>query len=181
MELFEKRLATQNIYEGRIIALKKDTVLLENNVEATREVVMHPGGVCIVPLDENDEVLLVKQFRYPYGKAIYEIPAGKLNRGEDPFECGKRELLEETGATASEYVFLGELYPSPAYVDEVIYMYLAKGLAFSSQNLDEDEFLQVCRFPLQDVVDKILNGEIKDSKTQTAILKTKMLKLQGKI
>lgn len=163
------------LYEGRIIRVKKDTVRLENDATATREVVMHHGGVCILPLTDAGEVLLVRQFRYPYGQVVVEAPAGKLEPGEDPLECGKRELLEETGMAASDYRFLGELYPSPGYCDEVISLYLATGLTEKAQQLDEDEFLEVDRVPLDTAVEQILSGEIKDSKTQAVVLKTKLL------
>lgn len=175
MHLYEKTLKSEEIYDGRIIQIKKDTVLLENGTQAVREVIMHPGGVGIVPLTKNGDILLVRQFRYPHGKALLEIPAGKLNYGEDPFECGKRELLEETGAQADNYTFLGELYPTPAYLDEIIYMYLATNLHFSEQNLDDDEFLEVVRMPLDEAVQMVLSGEIKDAKTQAALLKAKLL------
>lgn len=174
-KLFEKKLSSDLLYEGRIINLSKDTVLLENNKEATREVISHPGGVCIVPIDDEGNVYMVRQFRYPYKSVIMEIPAGKLNYGEDPLTCGKRELLEEIGATADEYISLGELYPTPAYCDEIIYIYLARGLNFSQQNLDDDEFLEVDKLPFKQVFQMVMNNEIKDSKTQIGILKAKEL------
>lgn len=141
-----------------------------------REVVYHNGGVCILPLCENGDVLFVKQFRYPYKEEVLELPAGKLEKGEDPLESGKRELLEEVGATAQKITSLGKLYPSPGYCGEIISMFLAEGLSFSSQNLDEDEFLDVVRIPLEKAVEMVMSSEIPDSKTQTAILKTYLMK-----
>lgn len=179
MHLDEKTISSESIYDGKIIKVKKDTVLLENDTVAFREVIMHPGGVCIVPITHDDEVIFVRQFRYPYNKQLLEIPAGKLDTGEKPLECGKRELLEETGCTAKQYTFLGELYPTPAYLDEIIYMYMATELSYAEQNLDEDEFLEVEYIPLKKAVNMVLSGEIKDSKTQTALLKAYLLLTGG--
>lgn len=182
MNLKEKQLESEYLYKGRIINLRRDKAELPNGAVALREVVEHPGGVCVAAITENDEVLLVKQFRYPYSEEILEIPAGKRDKGgENPLECGKRELKEETGASAEEFIPLGELYPSPGYCGEVIWMYAAKGLTYGEQNPDEDEFLDVIKMPLEKVVELIINGEIKDAKTQAAVLKLKYLKDNGKI
>lgn len=175
MHLDEKTISSEKIFEGRVIKLERDTVLLENGEQATREVVLHPGGVCVVPLTPENEVYVVRQFRYPHRRVFLEIPAGKLEYGEDPFEAVQRELLEEVGAVASEYESLGEIVPTPAYDSEVIHMYLARGLTFSEQSLDEDEFLDVEKIALSDLVKMVLDGDIKDSKTQAAILKTYLL------
>lgn len=175
MKLFEKKLKSDLKFDGRIIKVYNDTVILENEKQASREVVRHPGGVCIVPLTDDNQVLMVEQFRYPYGKVVLEVPAGKLNYGEDPLECGKRELKEETGAVASEYISLGKMYPSPGFLDEIIYIYLAKGLSFEEQNLDDDEFLEVYKMPISELVDMVMKNEIDDAKTQIAILKTYFL------
>ena len=148
---------------------------LENGSVVGRDVVHHSGGVCVVPLTENNEVLFVRQFRYPYQKVLLEIPAGKLNYGEDHYACGLRELKEETGCSAKEYTYLGCLYPTPAYDTEIIHMYLAKGLESGEQKLDDDEFLEVTKIPLDKAVEMVMNNEIEDAKTQLALLKTKML------
>lgn len=181
MELWEKQMDSQEIFSGRVIRVHKDKVALPNGETSFREVVLHHGGVCVVPLTEQNEVIFVRQFRYAYGKTLLEIPAGKLEQGEDPFACGVRELKEETGAKAEKFLSLGELYPSPGYTNEVIYMYLAAGLSFGEQSLDEDEFLEVERIPLDQAVEMVLRGEIKDSKTQTAILKTHLLQKAGAV
>ena len=175
MEHFEKTLSKDYKYNGRIINMRVDEAQLENGKTAIREVVEHSGGVCVAALDENNCLLMVRQFRYPYGEVLWEIPAGKREKGEDPLECGKRELEEETGYTAEKYTDLGKLYPTPAYVNEVIYMYYAETLTKTCQHLDEDEFLSVERVPFDDAVKMVMNGEIKDSKTQIAILKLKEL------
>ncbi|MEE1025374.1 MAG: NUDIX hydrolase [Acutalibacteraceae bacterium] len=177
MNLEERQLSFDYKFKGRIINLRVDEALLPNGATATREVVEHNGGICVVPITEKGEVLMVEQYRYPYGEVILEIPAGKRDGDEEPLEGGKRELREETGAVAENYTFLGELYPTPGYCGEVIYMYLATGLSFGETDPDEDEFLNVKKIPLEKAVDMIMKGEIKDAKTQTAILKVeRMLK-----
>ena len=177
MNLEEKQISAEYKFKGKIINLRVDEALLPNGATATREVVEHNGGICVVPITENGEVLMVEQYRYPYGEVILEIPAGKRDGNEEPLEGGKRELREETGAVAENYTFLGELYPTPGYCGEVIYMYLATGLSFGETDPDDDEFLNVKKIPLEKAVDMIMKGEIKDAKTQTAILKVeRMLK-----
>ncbi len=181
MNLEEKQLEFEYLYKGKIINLRRDTALLPDGNTALREVVEHPGGVCVAAIDDDDNILLVKQYRYPYEEIIYEIPAGKRDRkDEDPLNCGKRELKEETGAVADEYVFLGELYPTPGYCGEIIWLYAAKGLHFGEQQPDEDEFLTAEKVPFNKAIAMIMSGEIKDAKTQTALLKLKILREAGK-
>lgn len=179
MDFTEKQLSYEYKFEGRIIKLRVDEALLPDGKTATREVVEHGGGVCVAALDCDGCVLAVRQFRYPYSETVLEIPAGKRDGDEDPFVCGVRELKEETGATAAEYRFLGELYPSPGYCGEIIWMYAAKGLTFGEQNPDEDEFLSVEKIPLNEFADMVLSGEVKDAKTQAAVLKLKLLVDRG--
>lgn len=182
MNLTEKQLTKEYIFKGRVINLRRDTALLPNNTTATREVIEHNGGVCVAALTDNDEVLFVRQFRYPYMEEILEIPAGKRDSAdEDPLLCGKRELKEETGATAKKFIPLGELYPTPGYCGEIIWMFAATGLDFGQTCPDEDEFLELEKIPLNKAVEMILNGEIKDAKTQAAVLKLKILKENGSI
>ena len=175
MHLEEKTLTSEQKFDGKIVKLFVDTVELENGETAFREVIKHPGGVCVVPLTDDNEVLFVRQFRYPHGRVLLEIPAGKLEYGESHHDCGLRELKEETGCTCDEYTYLGSLIPTPAYDSEVIHMYLARGLHSGEQKLDADEFLDVEKIPLEKAAEMIMNNEIADSKTQIAILKTKML------
>lgn len=170
MHLQEKTVGTEPIFDGKIIKVQRDQAELENGAVVTRELVIHPGGVCIVPVNENGEVYLVKQFRYPFQEVLTEVPAGKLEFGENHRDAGLRELKEETGAECENFEYLGVMYPSVAYLTEKIHMYLATGLKFDKQSLDEDEFLDVIKVKLSDAVDMVLNGEIKDGKTQTAIL-----------
>ncbi|MGN0635636.1 MAG: NUDIX hydrolase [Acutalibacteraceae bacterium] len=176
MELFEKTLKQEYKYEGKILNLRVDKAELPNGRECTREVVEHNGGVTVAALTDENELLFVRQFRYPYGEVVLELPAGKLEKGEDPFAAGVRELEEETGAVASKYIDLGKFYPSPGYCGEVIHLYGATGLSFTSQNLDADEFLNVEKIPLSKAVEMVLNNEIPDGKTQAAVLKFQMRK-----
>ena len=171
MHLQEKTISSDLIYEGPIFTITHDKAELENSKTAVRDVLHHNGGVCVIPITENNEIFLVKQFRYPFQTVTREVPAGKLEKGEDHGECGKRELLEETGYTCSEYIYMGEMLPTPAYNTEITYMYLAKGLTFSSQSLDPDEFLDVERIPLSEAVKQVMDGTIRDGKTQIAVLK----------
>ena len=182
MNFKEKTVESNLIFSGKVIKLRCDTALLPDGKTAGREGVEHPVGVCVAAVDSDDNLLLVKQFRYPYREEILEIPAGKRDKAgdDDPLTCGKRELKEETGYTAMDYISLGELYPTPGYCNEVIYMFAAKNLTAGEQCPDEDEFLDVVKVPFEKAVEMVLSGEIKDAKTQTAILKLKILKEKGK-
>lgn len=166
----EKTVNTKYIYNGRILNLRNDDIVLPNGKSAMREVVEHSGGATVLAIDTEDNVYLVKQFRYPYKKFLYELPAGKLNKGEPPELCAKRELKEETGLIAENLTLLGELYPSPGYTEEIIYMYLAEGLIKGTASPDEDEFLDIVKIPFNDLLAKIISNDIKDAKTITAFL-----------
>ncbi len=172
VEFGEKQLSSELIYDGRVVKLFKDTVRLVNGNESVREIVRHPGAVAVVPITEDGEIVLVRQFRYPFGEVLTEIPAGKLDPGEEPEAAALRELSEETGAEAESLEYLGAFYSSVAIFDEVIHLYLARGLKFQKQHLDEDEFLDVIKMPFEKAVELVNSGEIRDGKTQTAILKT---------
>jgi ADP-ribose pyrophosphatase len=175
--LIESPLASQLIYDGKIVHLYKDTVTLPDGTPAIREVIRHVGAVCVVPLTDEGEVVCVRQFRYPHAKVLLEIPAGKLDsKEEDRPSAALRELREETGALCQTLTPLGQLLTTPAFVDEVIDMYLAEGLTFGDRDLDEDEFLDVVRIPLEKLVDMILQGDVTDAKTQAAVLKVWALK-----
>lgn len=171
----EKTLTTEEIFNGNIIRLRRDIVELPNKKQSSREVVMHPGGVSVVALDQNNRVCMVRQYRKPHEKVLLEIPAGKLNWGEDHFECAKRELKEETGYSAENYTYLGGYYPSPGFCDEIIHIYLATNLEKGAASPDEDEFLEVESYPLDELVEMVMDGCIKDAKTAIAILKTKLI------
>ena len=173
--VYERTEKVNGIYNGRVLTMHVDDVLLCNDQKANRECVDHPGGVAVIGVTDDDMVVLVRQFRYPYKETIYEIPAGKLEKGEDPFEAGKREFKEETGGVAEEYISLGEIYPSPGYTNEIIRLYAAKNITFEEQNLDDDEFLQVCQISFDELIRRIMSGEIKDAKTIAAAFKLKEL------
>lgn len=171
MELFEKKISSRQIFDGKIVKLFVDEVELPDGQHATREIVRHPGAVCVVPLTDEGEVVMVRQFRYPFGEVLLEIPAGKLEPGEDPLEAVKRELEEESGAVANKIEHLGEIYTTVAIFDEKIQLYIATELNFINAHPDEDEFLEVEKIPLKKLVEMVMRGEIKDAKTQIAILK----------
>lgn len=175
MEMREKLVKSEEIFEGRVITVKKETVLLPNGEEASREIVLHPGGVAILPLDDEGNVYMVRQYRRPFDELLLEIPAGKLNYGEDHFECGVRELEEETGLTAEKYDYLGQFYVTPGFCREIIHIYLARGLKKGEMHLDEDEFLEVEKIPFEKLLDMVMTNEITDAKTAIGILKTKVL------
>ena len=176
MKLEEKTLSSQTLYEGRIIDLTLDDVMLPNGEKAKREVVKHPAGVTVAALTDDNELLFVKQYRYPFHEVVLELPAGKIDDAHTtPLENGKRELLEETGAVGYSYVSLGAFYVSPGITDEIVYMYFCKVDHFEQQQLDEDEFVNVEKIPLDKAVEMVLNNRIPDGKTQTAVLKTAML------
>lgn len=179
MNLNEKTTNKKYVYKGRIINVRCDDAELPNGEPCFREVVEHNGGVCIAAITDNDELLFVRQFRYPYMEVIAELPAGKLELGEDPFESGKRELEEETGYVASDYRDMGKFYPSPGYCGEIIHLYAAKNLTFTHQHLDEDEFLCVEKIPLDKAMEMVLNNEIRDGKTQALVMKVKALRDKG--
>lgn len=174
--MYERTENVQGIYNGRVVNFHVDDITLCNGEKATRECVDHPGGVGIIALTDDEYVYMVRQFRYPYKESIYEIPAGKREKGEDPLETGKRELQEECGVVAENYIDLGRIYPSPGYTNEEIYLYAATGLTEVEQNLDEDEFLQVTKMKLTTLITKIMSGEITDAKTIAAAFKLKELR-----
>ena len=175
MILEEKFVSTKRIFEGKIINVRVDTVMLPNGSEAIREIVEHIGAVCVVPVLPDGTTYMVRQFRYPFAEAVLEIPAGKLDEGETIEVAANRELEEEIGMRATDLIYMGEFRPSVAYDEEVIHMYLARDLVKTHQHLDEDEFLNIETYKLDEVVEMVMNNELTDGKTIAAILKAKML------
>ena len=175
--LIEKQISRETIYNGKVLRVVKDEILLPSGERGEREFCLHIGAVCVLPLLYDGRVIMERQYRYAHGRVFFEIPAGKLNTpNENPLSAAKRELREETGASAGKYEFLGELDTSPALLTEKIYMYLAEDISFGERELDEDEFLDVELVPLKELYGMVMNGEIKDAKTQIAILKASHLR-----
>lgn len=172
----ETMLESREIFNGRVIRVTVDKVQLEDGTTSTREIVHHHGGACILPVDADGSVTMVRQFRYAFGEEIWELPAGKLEPGEDPFESAKRELSEECGLSADNYTDLGVVYPTVGYDSEKIYLWAATGLHKGGQHLDAGEFLDVVRMPFAEALQKVLHGEIKDSKTQIGLMKYALLR-----
>ena len=175
MELTEKTLTSREVYRGRILRVREDTVRLPNGKTAEREVAEHPGGVGILALDGGD-VLLVRQYRYAFSRVLTEIPAGTREPGEEPFVTAQRELREEIGATAGKWTELGALIASPGCYGEVLYLYMAQELTFGDTHPDEDEFLDVVRMPFDRAVELCMTGELTDAKTVIALLKGTLLR-----
>jgi len=175
-ELREERLGGEIKFKGRVINVEVDDVRLSDGTESRREVVRHSGGVTVLPIDGEGNIIMVRQWRYPMGKAVLELPAGKLEPGEDPYNAGLRELKEETGYAAGKYTSLGMIYASPGYCSEKLYLFMAEDLLAGETDPDEGEILNVEHIPFDEVVDMILADEIHDSKTIAAVLKAKSLK-----
>jgi ADP-ribose pyrophosphatase len=160
---------TKNIYTGKVVTLNVDTVTLPNGVTVDLEVIRHPGAAAVVPLKDNDRVVLIKQFRHAAGGFIYEIPAGKLHPGEDPKLCAARELEEEVGYQAGKLELLSSIFTAPGFTDEVIHIYRATELSTGRQNLDRDEVLEIVEVSLQESIEMMRLGRIRDAKTMVGL------------
>lgn len=180
MNFDEKTLSVNEIFNGKIISLHVDEIELPNGEKSIREIVEHSGGVCVAAMTDENELFFVRQYRYPYRRVLLELPAGKLEKGENPLEAGLRELEEECGVTADKVISMGTVYPTVAYCSEVIHLFAAKGLHKTHQHLDEDEFLDIERIKLEDAVAMVMNGEISDSKTTILVLKLDKLVKENK-
>lgn len=172
MNMEEKTTASRLKFDGRILHVYEDDVLLPDGQAALREHITHVGAVCILPLTDDGQVVLERQFRYPFHEILVEIPAGKLDSpDEDPREAALRELREETGIVPREIEYIGDYFGCPAFVGERVRMFFARGLTFGEQELDKDEFLEVFTMPLDELVEAVLRGEIPDGKTQAAVMR----------
>lgn len=175
MELWEKTVESEVKYEGVIVRVRMDRAELPNGRLAPREVVEHPGGVAVLPLTDEGKVLCVRQFRYPFGQVLLEVPAGKLEWQEEHRGAALRELKEEVGAVPERLDYLGKIYPSPGYSAEVLHLYLARGLTRGEACPDEDEFLNIEELPLEELVAQVMAGELPDAKTVAAVMMTQQL------
>lgn len=169
MNLYEKTEKEEIIYSGKLLRLKKIKVRLPNERFSTREIVEHPGAVAILAVDENKKVILVKQYRKAMEEVLWEVPAGKLDKNEEPLSCAKRELKEETGYRAESWRKIGSFYSSPGFSNEIIHIYFAQNLKEGAQKLDEDEFLEFYTFDIDKIKEMLRQGSIKDAKTQIAL------------
>lgn len=176
---FEKKLHSQTVFQGYVFTVDRDEVLLENGASTTRDVVRHSGATCIVPLDKDGGVYVVRQFRYAVGEELWELPAGRLEEGEESLETAKRELEEECGLAAAQYTYLQPLYPSVGYSGEVIHLWAAQDLSPVPMHLDEEEFLTPVKLPLEEAVAMVLRGEIRDGKTIAGLLKVRLMRERG--
>ncbi len=168
----------ETVYKGRVFSVVREQVTLPTGKTATLDVVRHPGASAVLPMRDDNTVILLHQYRRAVGGYIWEIPAGTLEENEAPLSCAQRELVEETGFSAGSWEKLGEIVPVPGYSDERIHLFLAKDLSPAQQNLDKDEVLDVHQMPLQKVLEMIRTGEIQDSKTINGLL---MARFQGAI
>ncbi len=175
MDFKEKILSTDDIFKGRVIDVKHHTVKLPDGKTSSREVVMHNGGVGVIAIDDEGKVFMVTQYRIAADSMMLEIPAGKLEKGENPYDAAIRELCEETGYLAKSLTPLGEYYATPGYCSEKLIIYLATELEYKGQKLDEGEFLNVERYPLDTLYDMVMDNKIHDCKTAIAILKAKAI------
>ena len=175
MELKEKTLTSELVFDGRLLKVYRDEVEPAGGGRAVREYVHHPGGAAVVALDGDGNVYLERQFRYPYHKVVVEVPAGKLEKGEDPFDAIRRELKEEIGAEAGRWDAMGHIMPSVGYTDEMLYLYLARDLTFGETHWDEDERLDVFRLPFAEALARAADGRINDAKTAAALFRAERL------
>lgn len=180
MDLTEKFISGERVFDGKILHVGIDTVELPNGNRSTREYIRHVGAVAILPLADNGDVVMERQFRYPVGEVVYELPAGKLDSKNEPhLEAAMRELSEETGLIADEWIYLGKFYPAAAYTDEILHLYIAKGLHEGDVHPDEDEFVITERIPLDELAMLVAEGKVPDAKTQTLVMRAVYMKQRG--
>ena len=176
----EKTLKSDIIYKGKILNLRRDIVEAVNGNTAEREIIEHDGGVTVAAITDENKMVMVRQFRNAPGRVILEAPAGKREKGEEPIETVARELKEETGYTASEIIFLTKFYSSIGYSEEMIYLYLCRGLTPGETDFDDNESLDIIEYDLNELFDMVVSGEIEDAKTIIAILMSKIYMGSGK-
>lgn len=165
--LIETKISSEQVYKGNFLHILRDTIALPNSKQATREYVVHPGAVVIVPLLDDGKIVLERQFRYPIGEVMFEFPAGKLDAGENPQFCGQRELLEETGYSANQWAYAGKTHLAIAYSTEILHIYFAKGLTLGERQLDDGESLDVFTTTPDELFAMCGQGLVTDAKTLT--------------
>ncbi|HKJ33973.1 MAG TPA: NUDIX hydrolase [Balneolales bacterium] len=170
-KLLERKLNSRPVFSGRLLHVYKDTVELPNGEKTTREYIKHPGATAVLPVYQNGDVMLIKQFRYPLSQIFYEVPAGKIDAGEDPETTGIRELKEETGLVCNHLTYIGHFYPSIGYTDEIIHLYIAWSIEEKENNTDDDEFLIPVRIPFKETIQMVHRGEISDGKSIICLLR----------
>lgn len=170
-KLLEQKLNSQSVFSGRLLHVYKDRAILPNGVKTTREYIRHPGASAILPVYKNGDVMLIQQFRYPVSQVFFEVPAGKIDPGEDPETTAVRELKEETGLECDHMYYVGHFYPSIGYTDEIIHIYIAWSIEEKQNNTDDDEFLIPYRIPFKEAIEMVHNGEISDGKTIISLLR----------
>ncbi len=159
----------EKVYKGKILDLNIERAIMPDGREVELEIIAHPGGACILPVHENGDVTLIRQFRHAVGGTIWEVPAGRIDDGESPVETALRELKEETGLYSEKIEKLGEFLPTPGFCSEVVHLYIARNLIECGQQLEEDEYLEVVRLPFGDALEKVMKGEITDGKTVVSL------------
>lgn len=164
-DLREKQLTTKNVFDGVLLHVYRDEVELPNGHQTVREYIKHPGAAVMIPITDDGQIIFERQFRYPLNMELIELPAGKIDFGEDPLDSAKRELEEETGYVGETFIDLGLLHPCIGYSDEVIYIYLVKNLTFVEEQQDKDEFIETFEMTLEDALDAVRSGKITDAKT----------------
>lgn len=180
MELKETTVSQKTVYDGLVVKIRVDEVTLQDGSPARREVIEHPGAVAVFPMDDEGNVILVRQFRYAVGEPVLELPAGKLEPGEDPYDSALRELEEETGLQPKTVIPMGMCYSSPGILGERLYLYFAKDLVQADSHPDEGEFVEIVRMPYGELMDLARQGEIKDGKTLAGLFKASLLLEEGK-
>lgn len=172
MQTEEKKINSETVFSGKVLTVKKDDILLPDGKTGYREYCVHNGAVAVIPVEKDGTVYTVRQYRYACGRDFLEIPAGKYDYiGEPSIKAAARELKEETGLTAKNLIFIGNYISSPAILTEKIALYLATDLTLGETDFDDDEFINIEKYPLKTLVEMVLNGEIEDGKTQVAVLK----------
>lgn len=171
LTLVERKQSSENIFSGALLHVRRDTVVLPDGNTSTREWIKHPGACAVVPFFDNGDIMLLRQFRYPAGQIFWEVPAGKIDSGEQPDRTAERELLEETGVEAETLHYVGHFYPGIGYSDEVIHIYTATGLRMATSHVDEDEFVEPVRIPFDEAIEMVHSGAINDGKTVVCLLR----------